>query len=321
MRNQKVVFILSLILFVCFFGYSNAQIPDYTGSSIRPDTASSIILIGDVQLRGTPEILLGRENNKDAVRTLLKKIAEEDPSFVLVLGDFTFHGSSVNSWSDFDDMAKAIHEKGIPIFPLPGNHEYFGNPKEGFHQYFLRFPQIQHKLWYVKKWKDVGIITLNANFNHLSKEQITKQNTWYNTQMDSLQADTTVAIIIVCCHEPPYTNSTVVSDDKEVQKHFVPSYLSKSKAKLFFSGHCHSYEHFHIGGKDFVVSGGAGPRQMLEAPPKDSPKKDLFHGGPERKHHFCKLTRTNDGLHVQMMQVSENLKKWSIGEEIVISSK
>ncbi len=319
MRNQKFVFFLSFILFICFSDYSDAQTPDYSGSSKRLDTASSFIFIGDVQLRGDPEILLGRENNKDAVRGLLKKIAEEDPSFVLVLGDFTFSGSSVNSWEDFDDLAKPIHIKGIPIFPLPGNHEYFGNHKEGFHQYFSRFPQIQHKLWYLKKWKDIGIITLNANFNHLSQEQITKQNTWYRNQMDSLQSDSTIAMIIVCCHEPPYTNSTVVSDDEDVQRYFVPIYMSTTKAKLFFSGHCHSYEHFHIGGKDFIVSGGGGPRQRLENPPKDSPRQDLFKGGLVRKHHFCKLLRTNDGLHVQMTQVDEKLKKWSIGEEIVVN--
>ncbi len=321
MRNKKFVFLLALFFFVCFSEYSNAQTPEYSGSPARLDTASSFIFIGDVQLRATPEILLGRENNKDAVRALLKKIAEENPSFVLVLGDFTFSGSSVNSWEDFDDLAKPIHKKSIPVFPLPGNHEYFGNPREGFHQYFSRFPQIQHKLWYVKKWQDIGIVTLNANFNHLSKDQLTKQNEWYRLEMDSLQKDSSIAFIIVCCHEPPYTNSTIVSDDRDVQQYFVPLYMNTAKAKLFFSGHCHSYEHFRINGKDFIVSGGGGPRQRLENPSKDSLKKDLFHGGAERKHHFCKLIRTSNGLHVQMMQIDENLKKWSIGEEIVVKSK
>lgn len=321
MRNQKVVFFLSLIFFFCLSSHSNAQTPEYSGSPTRLDTASSFIFVGDVQLRGTPEIIIGREDNRNADRAVLKKIAEENPSFVLVLGDFTFHGSSVNSWNDFDDMAMPIHDKGIPIFPLPGNHEYFGNPKEGFHQYFSRFPQTNHRLWYLKKWKDIGIITLNANFNHLSKDQLTKQNEWYHLEMDSLQRDSSIAMIIVCCHQPPYTNSTVVSDDKEVQKYFVPAFMSASKAKLFFTGHCHSYEHFKIGGKEFIVSGGAGPRQMLESPPKDSPKKDLFHGGAERKHHFCKLIRTRDGIHVQMTQIDENLKRWSIGEEIVVNAK
>ncbi len=315
---RKTVLLFVLLSFTP--GLSSSQIPIYSGSPTRIDTASSFIFIGDVQLRGTPEILIGREDNKNAVRALLKKISEEDPSFVLVLGDFTFPGSSLNSWQDFDDLAKPIRTKGIPIFPLPGNHEYFGNHNVAFTQYFSRFPQIKEQLWYSKKWKDIGIITLNSNFSNLSKDDITDERKWYLGEMKKMQADSSVAIIIVCCHQPPFTNSSVVNDDKDVQKYFVPSYIHTPKAKLFFSGHCHSYEHFKISGKDFIVSGGAGPSQRLEAPKKNSVKQDLFRDGPERRHHFCKLIRTADGLKVQMTQIDEPLKNWTIGEEIFVTS-
>jgi len=295
-----------------------SQTPDYSGSSNRVDTSSSFIFVGDVQLRGKPEILLGREDNKDAVRALLAKIAEEDPSFVLILGDLTFPGSSKQAWSDLDELSKPVRDKDIPVFPLPGNHEYMGNHAAAFEEYFTRFPNTNHSLWYSKRWKDIGIITLDANFFYLSKDQRDDERSFYLSEMKKMEGDSGITMIIVCCHEPPFTNSTIVSDDRNVQKYFVPAYLHTSKAKLFFCGHCHSYEHFRIRGKDFIVSGGGGPRHHLEKPWKRSPKQDLFQGGSLRKHHFCKLTRTAEGLHVAMIQVDEDLKTWSVGEEIVV---
>jgi hypothetical protein len=76
MLNRKSIFSLLLVFGLCYSRPSASQTPDYSGDPKRIDTSSSIIFVGDVQLRGTPEILLGRENNKDAVRELLKKIAE-----------------------------------------------------------------------------------------------------------------------------------------------------------------------------------------------------------------------------------------------------
>ncbi len=318
MRNYRSAFLLVAILFFFFSRFCFAQTPDYSGSSNRLDTASSFIFVGDVQLRGKPEILLGREDNVNAVRALLKKIADENPSFVLILGDLTSPGSSKKAWEDLDELAKPIRDKHIPVYPLPGNHEYFGNHVAAFNEYFSRFPQINNQLWYSKQWKDIGIITLDANFDHLSKDEIHDERAWYLGEMKKMQADSAIVIIIVCCHEPPFTNSTIVSDDIDVQKYFVPAYLNTSKAKLFFSGHCHSYEHFRIHGKDFIVSGGGGPRQNLQSPPKKSPKQDLFNGGKWRKHHFCKLIRTTEGLRIQMTQMDEDLKKWSVGEEIMV---
>lgn len=309
-----------LFLFFSFYlpRYSVSQTPDYSGNPNKIDTSSSIIFIGDVQLRGKPEILLGREDNKKAVKALLEKIAAENPSLVVILGDLTFPGSSTAAWQEFDKLAKPIHDKGIPVYPLPGNHEYFGDHAAGFEEYFSRFPNVENQLWYLKEWKDIAIITLNANFNQLSDDEIAKQNQWYYDKLRKIQADSTIATIIVCCHQPPYSNSTIVSDDRDVQKYFVSAYLKTPKAKLFFSGHCHSYEHFHIRGKDFIVSGGGGPRQDLKVPGRNSQKQDLYTGGLRRLHHYCKLIRDAHGLHVFMIQVEDDLKRWSVGEEIII---
>lgn len=320
MRKLETIFFL--ILSVLFPSVVISQTPDYSGNPNRIDTTSSIIFVGDVQLRGRPEMLLGREDNKKAVQVLLKKIADEDPSLVVILGDLTFPGSSSAAWQKFDKLAKPIHDKGIPVYPLPGNHEYFGDHAAGFEEYFSRFPNIENQLWYAKQWKDIAIITLNANFDHLSDEEIAEQNSWYYDKLKKMQSDSSIAMIIVCAHQPPFTNSTLVSDDKDVQRYFVPAYLKNSKAKLFFSGHTHSYERFKINGKDFIVSGGGGPRQKLKKKSK-AKHRDLFKGGlfdqeQIRGHHYCKLERDGKGIRVIMIQVEENLKKWSSSDTVVL---
>jgi hypothetical protein len=98
---------------------------------------------------------------------------------------------------------------------------------------------------------------------------------------------------------------------------------------LFITGHCHSYEHFVINGKNFIVSGGGGPRQELQRP-TDSLKQDRFDPRKEdtrklhitkttRPHHFCKVSKINDKLVLEMEQVSEDLKEWSVGETVALN--
>jgi len=326
----------SSLFLLLFFSSSSlfAQTPDYSGKPEGHDS-TSFIFVGDLQLRGPTEI--GREDNRNAVGVLLKKIADENPSFVLVLGDLTWGGGVHQLWQSFDSLAAPIYNNHIPVYALPGNHEYFGEEHptvadrlergyktntDWYDEYFSRFPNTNEKLWYSKKWKDIGIITLNANFRYLSKDEINIQMHWYSNIMKKMQDDSSVATIIVTCHQAPYTNGTGIgfpdSDDENAKKYFVQPYLATSKAKLFVAGHCHSYEHLKISGKDFIVSGGGGPKRKVKIQPASSPMHDLSNLPEMRQHHFCKFIRESDGLHMQMMQVDDNLKKWSIGEEMTI---
>ena len=299
------------------FGTVQSQVPaTYSGGARGGDTASSFIVVGDVQIRGFWEMLLFRENNRAAVKALFQKIAGESPAFLLILGDLTYSGGSKSKWEDFDALARPVHDAGIPVYPLPGNHEYFGDEDVFLEEYFSRFPITHGSLWYSVRWKDVGMITLNSNFDKLESKQVVEQGKWYLSEMERMQRDSGIAVIVVSCHHPPYTNSTIVHDDRSVQETFVPAYLATPKAKLFLTGHCHSYEHFRIDGKDFVVSGGGGPRQNLEAPPPNSVKQDLFHGGSRRDHHFCRVSRPGDVLRVEMIGMNDESGGWSVEDEV-----
>ncbi|HET9135447.1 MAG TPA: metallophosphoesterase [Candidatus Kapabacteria bacterium] len=333
MKSLLIPLVFFLFIFTNQSAYSqptDSDIPTYSGNALTADTSSSFIIAGDLQLQ-SPILEFWRENNRAAVGAICGKIALLHPGFLFVLGDLTFDGASEKLWRTFDAYAKPIRDSNIRTYPLLGNHEYFTNKRKMFYQYSSRFSHINEQLWYLIKWHDVAIIALNSNFSKLTKKERRLQDEWYGQVLRLLDRDKSVASIIVACHHPPYTNSTVVSDDQTVQEHFVLPFKQSPKSVLFITGHCHSYEHFVIDGKNFIVSGGGGPRQELEES-GDSLKQDHYNPSKEdsltlykkhsmnciRPHHFCKVSRVNGKLILDMEQVSEDLKTWTIGETVTL---
>jgi hypothetical protein len=59
----------------------------------------------------------------------------------------------------------------------------------------------------------------------------------------------------------------VIGPHKLAQKDFVPIFINSPKSKLYLSGHAHTYEHFILSNKHFVVSGGGGGQRQPLLPP------------------------------------------------------
>ena len=320
MRN-KLYFITLFIYFPLFFcliviAKDNTV---FSGSLDDRQEINSIIIIGDTQRAGFLEV--GREKNDAARPVILKKAATENPAFIIHLGDFVFWGSSKKDWNTFENYSSEIRKNNIPVFPVLGNHEYFGSNEKSLKNIFSRFPHLKNSQWYSFKFKKTGFIFLNSNFDELSVSEKEKQNKWYLKKLNELQDDSSIKMIIICCHHAPYTNSTIVSDNEDVQKYFVQQMLKIPKAKLFFTGHCHSYEHFIKNNKHFVVTGGgSGPRQKLKIDSSEAKHQDTYKGGEIRNFNFCKVTFKEDGLLVQMISIDDNLTKWNLGQEFFVKN-
>jgi len=271
--------------------------PTYSGDISSRQTIPFFLLVGDTQRTSLWELKIGREQNDTARQLVLNRIAEENPAFLVILGDL----------------------KNIPVFPLFGNHEYFGFHKKAFEHFFGRFPHLNRQLWYVVRFNSVAIVLLNSNFKNLSQDLINKQNEWYRARLSEYQNDDAIKTVIVCCHHAPFTNSTVVPDDAKVQEYFVAPFKRTPKAKLFMTGHCHSYERFVKHGKQYIVSGGGGgPRQKLLVSGKQR-HKDQYNGGAIREFHFCKIVLEPGQLRVQMVKLDDGLASWSVGDEFVVN--
>jgi 3',5'-cyclic AMP phosphodiesterase CpdA len=233
--------LFSLVIGICFAQEQNPK---------------TILFVSDTQEPLWIETLRLNENdNPHATQKLFSAMARESSAVALFhLGDITAIGTLDGYWRSFDTLRRLIR---FPIYPAFGNHEYFFISSLGKEQVLKRFPFLEPS-WYTTRIGTIAVILLNSNFSKLSDGEILAQQQWYADQLLQLENDSTVNAIIVGCHHSPFTNSSIVNADKEVQRQFVEPFKHSAKAKLFISGHAHLYEHFQSDGKDFLVIGGGG---------------------------------------------------------------
>jgi 3',5'-cyclic AMP phosphodiesterase CpdA len=254
----------------------------------QEESNNGVIFIGDTQ--GTSLLEFWREDNKEKTPLLIQEIAGREPACVINLGDLVFCGTSRKQWALFDKAHLPLLDKNIPYFPMPGNHEYWCNPKKTFKNYFSRFPHLENRKWYSFQFQNTGFLMLDTNFSRLDDDEKRFQLEWYREKLCEFHKDGEILYIIVCCHNPPYTNSKVVKPSNEVRCDYVEPFLELEKTAAFFSGHCHSYEKFVKEGKYFIVSGGGGgPRQKLNTDKETRRFNDLYPGDSLRFLNFCQM--------------------------------
>ncbi|MCX6999756.1 MAG: metallophosphoesterase [Candidatus Sumerlaeota bacterium] len=266
------------------------------------DSSTSIIIIGDTQ--HTSHWEFWRERNVEATQRLAAEMARRHPAFILHLGDMTARGSSESHREYFDNDIEPVRKGQIPIFPVLGNHDYYGDDNLALRNIRQRFPVLKKSLWYSFTHHGIGFIMLNSNFSDLKRDDIRRQKEWYDATLKRMEKDDAISAILVCCHHPPYTNSEVISPSKGVERDFAEPFLKCKKTAFFFSGHCHSYERFEKGGKIFIVSGGGGgPRHRLDIDKKHRKFDDRFDGPAVRFFQFCELVIHGDHLDLRVIRL------------------
>ncbi len=229
---------------------------------------SLVEFVSDTQIPIFVETLsISPNRNDDAREIITAQILRDNPNAVFHLGDMAAIGFYGATWHAMDDFLARARTAHVPVFPALGNHELMLFPSYGIEQVSDRFPWFQ-KTGYAVRVGRLAVILLNSNFGQLTDRERTFQQSWLDSTLSAMESDTTIAAVIMGCHHPPYTNSTIVSPSKEVQESFVPLYLRYAKCRLFLSGHCHALEHFRQGGKDFLVIGG-GRRTAAAAPHRE----------------------------------------------------
>jgi predicted phosphodiesterase len=280
-------------------------VPSYAGFVEIQPAKSRFLIVGDTQ--GTSHWEFWRERNDKQRKLIIDEITRREPAFVVHLGDLTTRGSSEKHWQEFDAMHKRFREKKIPCFPTLGNHELYGNDEKALQNYFERFPYLDKKRWYSFTWKNMGLILVDSNFSTLLKEQIDEQSRWYLKELEKFEKNTGIDFVMVCCHEPPFTNNRVIDPNKKVEVSFAKPFLRFQKTRLFLSGHSHSYERFQTGDKFFIVSGGGGgPRHKVSIDPAKQPYQDLFSGPELRFFHFCEIENRNNTLVFRVLRLESN---------------
>ena len=290
--------------------------PVYRGFKEIETAKSRFIIVGDTQRTSHWEVW--RERNARERKLITDETARRDPAFVVHLGDLTVRGGAEKYWHEFDDLHKNLREKKIAYFPILGNHEFYGNRRKALQHYFSRFPHLEYRRWYSFSWMNIGLILVDSNFSNLAPEQIEEQAQWYLGELEKFEKDERVDYVIVCCHEPPFTNSRVVDPNKKVKVLFADPFIQFHKACIFFSGHSHTYERFLIGGKFFVVSGGGGgPRHKVFIDPAKHAYQDLFSGAELRFFHFCEI-EIQDGTLIFKVVSLDSERFFNIVDQLTI---
>jgi hypothetical protein len=304
-KNMDLIkqFISSLILLFLFLFLFESVTAG--GNQEKPGNNSrEYVFISDTQELLKAEYLWNiTNNNLEMTRLMFNDIIELNPCAVFHMGDLVAEGHFEPSWKEIDKFLERLSEKEIPFYPVMGNHELLIMPRKGEAKFQKKFPQ-HSRTGYLVLIDSVSVILLNSNFGNMSPEEITRQNNWYNNKLDELDRDPSVNLISVGTHYSPYTNSTRVPPSEEVQKYFVPGYLESLKARLFFSGHSHAFEHFVVEGKDFLVIGGGGGPQQPILVGDEARFEDHFNSEDEyRRFHYVRLIKEAEGYSLDVIMV------------------
>ena len=264
-----------------------------------PVRSGRFAILGDLQ--PTSRLELWRETNAPERALLIDAVRQSDPDFVVLLGDAVFCGSSAGAWDAFDRVCAPLRGSGVPVLPVLGNHEYWVSPAAALKRFFGRFPELEEHRWYARHYGPLGLIFLDSNRRWLSPRSWFAQLTWLAETLGAFDADPAVRGVLVFLHHPPYTNSTVTSDERHVQRDLVPAFAAATKTIAMFSGHVHSYERFVRGGKTFVVAGGGGaPRVRLAVGARRRHTDDLFEGPALRFFHYLVAEPGARGLVIEV---------------------
>jgi 3',5'-cyclic AMP phosphodiesterase CpdA len=262
-----------------------------------PVVGGSFVVLGDLQ--PTSRLEAWRESNDPERALIVERIARIRPDFVALLGDLVFCGSSRSAWAGFDALWAPVAAAHVPTFPVLGNHEYWMSRNAGLVQFFRRFPRLRGRRWYAAKYGPVGLVFLDSNRHALTGFLWETQIRWLNRTLARLDASPEIRGVVVLLHHPPFTNSTVTSDARHVQRQILPFFTAAEKTLAMIAGHVHSYEHFARGGKHYIVAGGGGgPRVRLAQGRRRRHVDDAFGGAAVRSFHFLRLTPSSEGLEI-----------------------
>ncbi len=282
------------------------------------EKANDILFLSDTQAPMWVErLVLRTHQNTEATQTIFNEILRRKPPVLYWLGDIVSLGFRDDKWPMIDRFLDQCRQAHTAVYAILGNHDVMGRPRKGARNFQQRFPDHVHT-GYVQRTDDVAVVMLNSNFSTLSAADLVKQQTWYEQTLTHLDADPTVAVVVVTCHHAPYSNSKLVGSSKLVQQRFVPCYVKAQKTRLFITGHSHAFERYQIEGKEFlVIGGGGGLRQPLNTAPNRLPDVAT---GYKPMFHYLSVRRDGDGLALTSHCLRSDFSGFEIGYEFTIGS-
>ena len=237
------------------------------GAPLGPERTFRTLPDGSQGLRFA---VLGDTQSGHAVhRSVVERIVEWGPDFVLHTGDLVSDGMSNGDWLRFFEAEEPLMSERV-LFPVLGNHDM------GRERLFAYFDPPGSEPWYSF---DVGA----ARFIALQVDGLgaydddSAQYRWLGQRLEENDRPW----VIVWFHIPPYAASAVLPADPVVRDALVPLF-NRYAVDLVLSGHHHNYQRFEKGHVTYIITGGGGG-SLLGVKPDDEP------GAFVAAHHFVAI--------------------------------
>jgi hypothetical protein len=220
---------------------------------------------------------------------LVKQIANEKPSAVIMNGDIPNNGSKKEDYAVYQDETSAWRQAGFPVIAALGNHEMNGNQTLCLENWWTAFPALRNRRWYsTQLGSRVYVISLDSTSPLLAGSEQAK---WLDRQIDAM--DGSIDFLVITLHHPPVADVQkllLVDHNPRPNEMALRDYLADKAKKihariLVSAGHIHNYERHEQANITYLVSGGGGAFPYIVERTPD----DLYQGKEFPNYHYLKF--------------------------------
>lgn len=240
---------------------------------------------------------------------LVELISSYDPSLLIHTGDVVYrieeNADPVEAFIAKYYLPFAPVLQRIPVYPVPGNHEYDDAALfEGAPYYANVFPPLPimspifdngFRQYYALELGNLQILFLDTQI-FWNDEGTEEQTLWLEGRL----RDEAFVNSIVVFHVPPFSSGLHVNDGAVVLREWVPLF-EQHRVPLVLTGHDHNYQRIGVNGVTYVVSGGGS--SVLYSMTDPHPGNEFF----AAKSHFVFLTVYQDHLELEVISVEGEL--------------
>jgi len=211
----------------------NTTAGDHTFRTFPEDGGFTFVVYGDTQMPAN-------------IKLVADRIADEDPLFVLHVGDQVNGVENADEWNDFfSNSGKML--ANTTIYTTMGNHE------KNHTAYYENFGLPQ---WYSFTCSDAQFAILDDNEGWTD---INLESAWLEEDLDS-----DAAWKFVVHHHPPYSSTPDRTGGWILLRGYWGEIMRNAGVTAVFNGHVHAYERYLVDGINYIVTGtGSGPLYRL----------------------------------------------------------
>ncbi len=213
--------------------------------SVR-ESSTQLVAISDMQRDGSHPDKFKEIIEEGIIAVMTDEGANEitDLEAVLIPGDLVANGGNYFEWKDyFFNPSKKLFSR-VPLYPVPGNHEYYGGGLSNFIKYFT-LPDnspagLEDQCWH-KDISNIRIIGLNSNSDAADQNE---QLNWLNEVLTSTCDNDAIDFVFAQLHHP-YKSELWTPGENDFTGQVIDSLQTFSteckKPSIHFFGHTHGY--------------------------------------------------------------------------------